>query len=155
MLSRVEYFNSLLAGVTYEQTALLQKIENRSARLIFRQKKQNKSRKNVMAMSHISWRYNTGFLLQKALSVFKLATFYIVPYFDGTLPQYLSCCLSSYSPSRSLRSSSLKFQLITLVNMKHARARFFQYQAPSVWNSLPLKVSTKKISSLLVFSQML
>ena len=56
MLSRVEYFNYLLAGVTYEQTALLQKIQNRSARLIFRKKKQNKSRKkkNFMAMSHIS-----------------------------------------------------------------------------------------------------
>ena len=39
MLSRVEYFNSLLASITYEQAALLQKIQNRSARLIFRQTK--------------------------------------------------------------------------------------------------------------------
>ena len=57
--------------------------------------KRNKTKaekKKVMAMSHISWRYNTGFLLQKALSVFKLATFYIVPvlwWYSTTIPLLL------------------------------------------------------------------
>ena len=70
--------------------------------------------------------------------VFKLATLSFRS-FDGTLPSYLSCCLSSYSSSRSLRSSSQKLLTVPRVNLNSAGARSFQYQAPLVWNSLPLK----------------
>ena len=59
-------------------------------------------------------------------------------YFDGTLPPYcLSCCLSSYSPHRSLRSSSQKRLTLPRVNPKGAGARSFPHQALFVWNSLP------------------
>ena len=39
ILSRIDYCNSLLAGITSEQIARLQKIQNRAARLIFRKKR--------------------------------------------------------------------------------------------------------------------
>ena len=71
--------------------------------------------------------------------VFKLVTLSF-RYFDGTLPPYFSCCLSSYSSSRSLRSSSQKLLTVPRVNLNSAGARSFQYQAPLVWNSLPLKI---------------
>ena len=80
--------------------------------------------------------------------VFKLATLSF-RCFDGTLPPYLSCCLSSYSPSRSLLSSSQKRLTVPRVNLKSAGARSFQHQAPLVWNSLPLKIHL--CSSLLSF----
>ena len=72
MLSRVEYFNSLLAGVAYEQTALLQKIQNRSARLIFRKKKQNKSRKIKKGHGHVSRLLKTQHWLSVAESIVSL-----------------------------------------------------------------------------------
>ena len=69
---------------------------------------------------------------------YKLATL-AFRYFDGTLPPYLSHCLSSYTPHRSLRSSSDKLLCVPRVNLKSAGARSFQYQAPCVWNSVPIQ----------------
>ena len=59
-------------------------------------------------------------------------------YFDGTLPPYLSHCLSSYTPHRSLQSPD-KPLCVPEVNLKSADARSFQYQAPCVWNSVPIQ----------------
>ena len=39
VLSRIDYCNSLLAGITSDQIARLQRIQNNSARLIFRKKR--------------------------------------------------------------------------------------------------------------------
>ena len=47
--------------------------------------------------------------------------------------------LSSYTPHRSLRSSSDKLLCVPRVNLKSAGARSFQYQAPCVWNSVPIQ----------------
>ena len=59
--------------------------------------------------------------------------------FDGTLPPYLSHCLPSYTPHRSLRSSSDKLLCVPRVNLKSSGARSFQYQVPCVWNSVPIQ----------------
>ena len=40
-----------------------------------------------------------------------------VRYFDGTLSPYLSCCLSSYPPSRSLPSSSHRLYQASSLNV--------------------------------------
>ena len=50
---------------------------------------------------------------------YKLATL-AFRYFDGTSPPYLSHCLSSYTPHRSLRSSSHKLLCVPRVNLKSA-----------------------------------
>ena len=50
-----------------------------------------------------------------------------------------SHCLSSYTPHRSLRSSSGKLLCVPRVNLKSAGARSFQYQAPCLWNSVPIQ----------------
>ena len=71
--------------------------------------------------------------------VFKLATLSF-HYFNGTLPPYLSCCLSSYWSSRALLLSSKKPLTIPRVNLRSAGARSFQCHAPLAWNSLPSKI---------------
>jgi hypothetical protein len=130
ILSKIDYCNSLLAGITSEQIARLQKIQNHAARLTFRKKRHDHV---TPLLKKLHW-------LPVAERIdFKLATISF-RYFDGTLPPYLSCCLSSYSPLRTLRSSSQKLLTIPRVNLKSAGARSFQYQAPLIWNSLPLEV---------------
>ena len=69
---------------------------------------------------------------------YKLATL-AFRYIDGTLPPYLSHCLSSYTPHRSLRPSSDKMLCVPRVNLKSAGARSFQHQAPCVWNTVPIQ----------------
>ena len=47
--------------------------------------------------------------------------------------------VSSYTPRRSLRSSSDKPLSVPRVNLKTAGARSFQYQPLCVWNSVPIQ----------------
>ena len=129
VLSRIDYCNSLLAGITSDQIARLQRIQNKSARLIFRK---NRSEHVTPMLISLHW------LPIKQRIEYKLATL-AFRYFDGTLPPYLSHCLSSYTPHRSLRSSSDKLLCVPRVNLKSAGARSFQYQAPCVWNSVPIQ----------------
>ena len=130
ILSRIDYCNSLMAGITSEQIAGLQKVRNHRARLTFRKKRHDHV---TPLLKKLHW------LPVPERIVFKLATLSF-RYFDGTLPPYLSCCLSPSSSSRSLRSSSQKLLTVPRVNLKSAGARSFQYQVPLVWHSLPLKI---------------
>ena len=52
----------------------------------------------------------------------------------GSAPSYLSGLLHLYSPSRSLRSSSLKIQHF---NCKTHGFRIFSHFGPHIWNNLP------------------
>ena len=116
VLSRVDYCNSLLAGITSDQIARLQRILNNSARLIFRKKR---SEHVTPMLISLHW------LPIKQRIEYKLAT-QAFRHFDGTLSPYLSHCLSSYTPHRSLRSSSDKLLCVPRVNLKSAGARSFQ-----------------------------
>ena len=143
ILSRIDYCNSLLAGVSLEQISRLQRIQNHAARLIFRKKR----REHVNPLlQKLHW------LPIKQRIEYKLATL-AFRFHEGTLPPYLSACLSSYCPSRSLRSSNEKLLSVPRINLKSAGARSFQYQAPSVWNSLPAHIRTS--SSLTTFKSSL
>ena len=70
---------------------------------------------------------------------YKIAIF-AYRHFDGSLPQYLSETLSIYQPSRSLRSASERLLKLPKRNMKTVGHRSFSYQAPSIWNSLPVEI---------------
>ena len=96
ILSKIDYCNSLLAGITSEQIDWHQKIQNHAARLTFRKKRHDQVTPLLKKLHRLP---------VSERIVFRLATLSF-RYFDGTLPPYLSCCLSSYSSSRSLRSSS-------------------------------------------------
>ena len=61
-------------------------------------------------------------------------------HFDETLPPYLSDRLSHSQTSRTLRSTA-KLQLLTpKTNLKTAVGRSFKFQAPDIWNSIPLQI---------------
>ena len=96
VLSSLDYCNSLLINITSDQMYRLQKIQNHAAKVIFRK---SKHEPGTPLLKKLHW------LPVKERILFKIATF-AFRFFDVTLPPYLSSCLSLYTPSRALRSSS-------------------------------------------------
>ena len=97
-LSLLDYCNSLIINITSDQMYCLKKKKKKSC---------SKSRcfaKADMSMLKPLLR-KRHWLPVKERILFKIATF-AFRFFDGTLPPYLSSCLSMYTPSRTLRSSS-------------------------------------------------
>ena len=130
VLSRIDYCNSLLSGLPAEELARLQMILHNAARVIFRQSKRDHV---TPLLCKLHW------LPVKFRIDYKIATF-AYRRFDGSLPPYLSSLLHIYTPSRSLRSSSEKLLRVPKFRTKTFGQRSFQYQAPSIWNSLPQKI---------------
>ena len=101
----------------------------------------------------------------KEIILFKIATF-AFRFFDGTLPPYLSSCLSAYTPFGTLRSSCDEKNLSSARwKLKGFGHRSFSDQAPNVWNSLPphirhsrslsqFRTSLKTFLSTSVFSEL-
>ena len=96
VLSRLDYCNSLLIDITSDQMYRLQKIQNHAAKVLLRKSKHEHV---TPLLKKLHW------LPVRERILFKMATF-AFRFFDGTLPPYLSSCLSVYTPSRTLRSSS-------------------------------------------------
>lgn len=136
ILSRLDYCNSLLAGLPSKQISRLQRVQNNAARLIFRKSKRTHVTPLFMKLHWLPVEYRIQY---------KLATL-AFRCFDGTLPPYLSSLLPIYQPSRSLRSGSEKLLCKPKTTTKSFGQRSFHFQAPSVWNALPS--SLRDITSL-------
>ena len=128
VLSRIDYCNSLLAGVPKYLLDRLQKIQNNAARLILRTSKYD----HITPMLHsLHW------LPVSSRIEYKLSTL-VFSAVSGTGPAYLSELLQLYTPSRQLRcSSDTRIFRTPIVRTKTYGERSFLYKAPRVWNDLP------------------
>jgi len=128
--SRLDYCNSILAGLPDDQLRRLQMVQNCAARLIMRKRKRDHVTPLLVSLH---W------LPIKSRIDYKLAVF-AYRHFDGSLPPYLSNVLKTYHPTRPLRSSYEKILVSPRFNRKTVGERSFSFSAPSVWNSLPVDI---------------
>ncbi|KAI5101009.1 hypothetical protein C0J45_8212, partial [Silurus meridionalis] len=139
VISRLDYCNSLLAGLPLNAIRPLQMIQNAAAGLVF----------NLPKFSHttplllLHWlpvaariRFKTLMLAYKAK--------------NGPAPFYLSDLITSRTAPRCLRSSSTARLVPPSLRMRGKyTSRLFSVLAPRWWNELPLDVRTAE--SLIIF----
>jgi len=131
VLSKIDYCNSLFAGLPKHRLHKLQTIQNNAARLITRTRK----REHITPiLSDLHWlpieqriRYKIAMLCYKCL--------------HDMAPLYLRQLLSLHVPGRVLRSASDNCRLVQpKMNMKEYGERCFVYLGPKIWNELPYSV---------------
>ena len=130
VLSRLDYCNSLLAGVPKYLVDRLQRIQNNAARLVCRASKFD----HVSPLLHsLHWLSVSNRISYKISSIT-----YSSLYDNG--PAYLSNLLTTYTPTRQLRSSDDNRRLVVPRCRTLQGEKSFSFQAPSKWNDLPLRL---------------
>ena len=128
VLSRLDYCNSLLSWIPQQLIGNLQKVQNCSARLIF---KTSKCTHVSPLLAKLHWLS----IAQRIDYKISSSCYDVV---SDTAPLYLSDLLSLYGRSRSLRSSADTriFRLPTR-KKKFRGQRAFSHLGPVTWNKLP------------------
>ncbi|XP_049330258.1 uncharacterized protein LOC111194348, partial [Astyanax mexicanus] len=144
VISRLDYCNSLLAGLPLRATKPLQLIQNAAARLVF----------NLPKFSHVTPLLRSLHWLPVAARIrFKTLTLAYKAK-NGPAPSYLMAMVKARSAPRALRASSTaRLEPPSLKTHRKQTSRLFSVLAPRWWNELPLDVRTAE--SLAVFKRRL
>ncbi|XP_077937991.1 uncharacterized protein LOC144383603 [Gasterosteus aculeatus] len=133
VISRLDYCNSLLAGLPATAIRPLQLIQNAAARLVF----------NLPKFSHTTPLLRSLHWLPVAARIqFKtlVLTYHAV---NGSGPAYIQDMVKPYIPTRTLRSASAKLLVPPSLRAKHStRSRLFAVLAPKWWNALSEDIRT-------------
>lgn len=130
ILSRLDYCNSMFAGLPQERLQKLQLIQNRAARLVLKEPK----RAHVTPMlRRLHW------LPVNARIEYRLATICFQCMHCCEYPSYLKDLVSFYQPPRELRSRNLNLLCIPKTRISHG-CRAFSFAGPHVWNELPVNL---------------
>lgn len=132
VMSKVDYANAVLYGISKRLLDRLQRIQNTAARIITRTRR-TQHITSVLRDLHwlpISYRiqYKMMTLVWRAL--------------HDTAPQYMKDLLTVHVPVRSLRSKDKMLLHVPKTRTIRFGSRSFQYAAPTIWNSLPVKLRT-------------
>jgi hypothetical protein len=133
--SRLDYCNSLYAGMTKENFTKLQRVQNSLARVLLRR---GKSDHTAAALTELHWlpvEHRVTYKL--ALLAFRIKT--------TNQPAYLRELLVDYVPPRTLRSSS-KHLLVETKTVSVLGSRGFRHSAATAWNNLPDNIRDPNLS---------
>ncbi len=127
VISRLDYCNVLLAGLTSSTIKPLQMIQNAAARMVFKEPKR----------AHVTPLFVSLHWLQVAARI-KFKTL-MLAYRTTTCsaPSYLHSQLLIYIPSRSLRSASERWLVVPSQRESKSLSRTFSFTVPGCWNDLP------------------
>ncbi len=132
VISRLDYANSLLYGISKSLIHRLQVIQNTAARIITRCPRRQHM---TPVLRDLHW------LPIEHRITFKLLTLTYSCLKTDTAPTYLSSLLQPYVPSRNLRSQD-NDQLVQVKTKSKFGDRSFQCAAPILWNNLPLSIKS-------------
>ena len=127
--SKLDYCNSLLAGITLTNLNKLQRIQNSLARVVTGKRKFDSI---TPVLKEMLW-----FPVARRID-YKLATI-VYKTRANQEPQYLNSLLIDYMPGRNLRFMHQQRLTVPRYQTEIASRRFSVY-ALRVWNSLPLDV---------------
>ena len=127
VLSRLDYCNSLLAGLPGNKLDRLQRVQNNAARLVLGRRGWDHA-KPLLRSLH--W------LPVRARIEYKISTLCYRSR-DSSAPAYFSDLLSVYQPSRSLRSADAGLMTVPRIKLNKYGKRAFSYIGPVTWNSHP------------------
>lgn len=128
VLSRLDYANSLLANINVSDFKRLQKVQNRSARLVLGAKRRDPSAPLLKQLHWLPIKERIDYKL--ALLVYKCL--------NNTAPQYLSNLVKTPPVSKyNLRSHNDKTLLQVPRTNTKAAERSFSFAGPAIWNTLP------------------
>ena len=133
-ISRMDYCNSLFAGITENLLHKLQLTQNRAARIISRTRRDQHITPVLKRLHWLPMRQRVDF--KTLLLVYKCR--------NGLAPSYLSELLTLYEPSRSLRSQNLGLLHVPRYRLGSYGGRSFAVYATKLWNGLNIGVRTAR-----------
>ena len=135
-MSRIDYCNSLLYGVTTTNLTKLQREQNTAARLVCSVPRHEHVTPSLINLRWLPIRFRINFKI--AMFAFKCI--------HGQAPNYLKNLIAIKKSTRhNLRSSSvLQLQDNSTKTKKTLGDRAFTHAAARVWNSLPQEIKTQK-----------
>ncbi|KAI5100465.1 hypothetical protein C0J45_9451, partial [Silurus meridionalis] len=127
MTSRIDYCNALLGGCPALHHNKLQLVQNAAARVLTRSRKYDHI---TPILSSLHW-LPVKFQIDYKLLPLTYKTL------NGLAPMYLSCLLTCYNPSCSLRSQNPEILVVPRIAKSTKGGRAFSHLASKLWNSLP------------------
>lgn len=128
--SRLDYCNSLLLGCPTYSLKSLQLIQNAAARVLMRTNRRDHVSPVLASLHWLPVKFRIEFkillLTYKAL--------------NDRAPSYLKDLIVRYFPNRALRSQTAGLLVVPRVSKSRMGGRAFSYQAPLLWNKLPVNV---------------